>query len=246
MIESLLAACAPAEWLPGLVASAGSLGLPATLFVVGLIGGFFHCVGMCGPFVLAQAAKRPELRRLDERLFLPYHLGRSTTYVLLGALAGGTSGAFAVAMDFKAFAALLLAVGAVYFASQALRSWGLRLALPALPGNGLWGGFVGKTAAPLLRGRSALSGYVLGLVLGLLPCGLLWGAIAVAAGTGRASAGAMALAAFAVGTVPALAAVGWAGTAAGKSLRAFAAQLAPPLLLLNAVFLLYFAWRALG
>src|SRR5260221_9549986 len=71
-----------------LVAAHG--GLLASLSLAGLMGSPSHCAGMCGPFVLAQAGSRlcrlpagpgGELRRLAGGLLLPYHLGRSTTYV---------------------------------------------------------------------------------------------------------------------------------------------------------------------
>jgi len=244
MLEDLLARCAPADWLPGLIDAAGSLGVPGTLFALGLLGGFFHCAGMCGPFVLAQIARKPVIERLGDRWQLPYHLGRINSYALLGALAGGTSGALFGATEIKSLAALMLALGGLAFAMQAASGLGWRFSLPALPGAAIWGRFVARLALPFHGGESGLSGYVLGLVLGLLPCGLLWGALAVAAGTGRAGAGALAMASFAAGTIPALATVAWAGGTAGQRFRSFAQALAPPLLLLNAGFLFYFAWRA--
>ena len=68
--------------------------LYGALFLAGLVGSLTHCAGMCGPFVLTQvgagletvpAAKMTEWTRLRGALLIPYHLGRFTTYVLLGA-----------------------------------------------------------------------------------------------------------------------------------------------------------------
>ena len=83
--------------------------------------------------------------------------------------------------------------------------------------------------------------YALGVVLGFLPCGLLYGALAAAGGTASAYAGALALAAFALGTVPALVAVGWGGLIARRQLRSLARWIAAPLLLANAALMLALA-----
>jgi uncharacterized protein len=70
--------------------------LLTSLFVVGLLGSISHCVGMCGPFVLGQlvarleatpVARLHEFRRLTGAALAPYHLGRITTYGLLGSMA---------------------------------------------------------------------------------------------------------------------------------------------------------------
>src|SRR5258706_15427441 len=97
LVESALAGCGH------LVADNGAL--LASLSLAGLVGSASHCAGMCGPFVLAQAATRlcrqpagpgGELRRLAGGLLLPYHLGRSTTHVGLGVVAAlGAGGVMA-------------------------------------------------------------------------------------------------------------------------------------------------------
>ncbi|HJS32306.1 MAG TPA: sulfite exporter TauE/SafE family protein, partial [Alphaproteobacteria bacterium] len=84
-----------------LAAGGDALGLIAALLVAGLIGGFAHCAGMCGPFVLGQvtaglsgAPERAErvFGRMAGAALIPYHLGRLTTYSALGAAAGGLTG----------------------------------------------------------------------------------------------------------------------------------------------------------
>ena len=57
---------------------------------------------------------------------------------------------------------------------------------------------------------------LLGLSLSALPCGLLYGALVAAASAGSALAGALAMAAFALGTVPALVGVGLLGRFFGR------------------------------
>jgi hypothetical protein len=61
--------------------------------------------------------------------------------------------------------------------------------------------------------------YPTGLALGLLPCGLSWTVFLGAAGTGSLPEGLLVALAFGLGTVPALLAIGVAGSAIGARAR---------------------------
>jgi sulfite exporter TauE/SafE len=204
--------------------------LPVALLVAGLASGFSHCVGMCGPFVLGQVAAggAPALgwgRRIGLAALVPYHIGRATTYAALGAAAGGLAGAVAWITAFAWLTPLLLALAAALLLAQA---FGV-----GFHGSGGWGRLLGHVAGRLDARRPARR-YLTGLLLGLLPCGVLLAAVAAAAGAGDAFAGALAMLAFASGTYPGLFLVGFAGHGlarlAGSGLR-YAAVL---ILLLNA------------
>ncbi|MGE0725999.1 MAG: sulfite exporter TauE/SafE family protein, partial [Alphaproteobacteria bacterium] len=115
-------------------AGASDLALAGTLLVAGLLGGLTHCTTMCGPFVLAQVAAGLEhagprygtLARLSGGALVPYHLGRLTTYVALGALGGALAGRAAVAAESRWLVALLLVVAAGAFllwSIEALAGW---------------------------------------------------------------------------------------------------------------------------
>jgi sulfite exporter TauE/SafE len=80
-------------------------------------------------------------------------------------------------------------------------------------------------------------GLLLGRVLGFLPCGFLYGALAVAAASGSALRGALAMLAFGLGTVPSLVVVGVAGQAFGRAWQRSVAAVGPIVLVLNAVVL---------
>ncbi len=217
-------------------------GLPVSLFAAGLAGSLVHCVGMCGPFVLTQVVSDAEgttpkgygeWRRLAGAALAPYHLGRLTTYTALGAVAGGATALFASTTGFAWLSGVMLVLAAVLMFLQAV---GLTLSATSP-----LGGMVARLAAPLSRSRGPAVRYALGLVLGLLPCGLLYGALAAAGGTASVREGAMAMAAFAVGTIPALVAVGWLGLIVRRQLRRVTAWIATPLLLANAVVMLALA-----
>jgi sulfite exporter TauE/SafE len=204
---------------------------------------------MCGPFVLAQVAGRlergraagGELVRLAGAALVPYHLGRITTYTALGAVAGAIAGQATTLSGFPWLLAGCLVLAALAFAAQAVD--GLRR---AAGGGGVLGAWLGRIAGPLMRDPRGLRGYGLGLALGLLPCGLLYGALAGAAGAGSAARGALAMAAFTLGTVPALVGVGWLGAFFGRRWLPALRLVATPVMLLNAAVLLILAWRALA
>ena len=220
------------------VADADRWGVAFALLLAGLAGGFVHCAAMCGPFVMAQAVQHLDaapLRRLAGAALLPYHLGRATSYAALGAVLGGAGGAIGDLPGARFVLATALALAALLFCLQAFGR------LPSGLGGGAW---FASRLRPYLEDSSGLRGYVLGVGLGFLPCGFLYGALAAAAGTGSAAAGALALASFALGTVPALLLVGFAGAMAARRAKAAVGRIVPGLLLFNAAVLLWLAWRA--
>ncbi len=228
-------------------------GLLAGLFVAGAAGSAMHCVPMCGGFVLGQVADRMsrlsagqlcEWQRLRAGLLLPYHLGRLTTYGLIGALAAASAAVLGRAPWFSGLSTVLLVVAALLFLSHAsVRLLGLGGWMAKAPAG--WSRLIARLSGGLDRTRPA-DGYVLGLALGLLPCGFLYGAVIAAAATGSPAMGAAAMLAFGLGTVPALAVVGIAGNAAGHRWRRATAIAAPSIMTINAVLLLGLAWRQLG
>ncbi len=220
--------------------------LVASLFLAGLAGSVSHCAGMCGPFVIGQvtadAAKIAtgygEWRRAGAALLLPYHAGRTTTYAALGAMAGASTSIFASTDSFAWISAVLLVCGAALMAAQAV---GLATRVPA-PQEKL----LRRLAAPLIVSRTPWARFALGIVLGFLPCGLIYGALGIAAGSGSALRGALAMAAFAAGTVPALIAIAWGGMLLRRRYQAAMRWVAVPLLALNAALMLALAGSRLS
>jgi len=228
----------------------GGLALVAAMLLAGTVGGFTHCVGMCGPFVLAQTTARlesvpaermREFHRLTGAALAPYHLGRATTYIALGAVAGTAGQGIRMIPGLDWVAAGWLVLAAVMFLAYALFGSGLLRAAAAKESR--WGRALGRLARPLFARPTGPRGYALGLMLGFLPCGLLYAALAVAAGSGGALGGATAMAAFVVGTMPGLVAVGLSGHVAAGRWRRAAAVAAPVLMVVNAGMLAFAAWR---
>lgn len=221
-------------------------GLALSLFLAGLGGSAMHCVGMCGPFVLGQVmvdAGHPgssgygEWRRLAGAALAPYHLGRLTTYTGLGAAAGAATALFASTAAFAWLSALLLIAGAALMLAQA---FGLVLGAAAPQA-----GMIQRLAAPLASSRHPAARYALGVVLGFLPCGLIYGALGAAAGTGSILQGTLGMAAFSLGTLPALIAVGWGGVLLRRRWQGMGRWIAAPLLVVTALLMLALASQRL-
>lgn len=234
--------------LIALCGSGDPLALQGILFALlsaGFIGSFAHCATMCGPFVLMQAGGQRAsgfvLRRSVAGLLPFYHLGRLSTYVGLGALAGGFGGSVAELTELHGVLAALLGAAALMFLLQALKSVMPMIPIPAVTFGSRFGAAIADIARPILRGSPGsflgVRGLALGLVLGFLPCGFLYSALVAAAASGNALAGGAAMAAFGLGTVPALALVGILGAGITQRWRRIAAAALPPIFLLNAVTL---------
>lgn len=184
----------------GMLQGAGGEADLLAFLVLGLVGSVAHCVGMCSPFVMIVARRFgvPEGRHSAAGAQLWYTAGRVLTYAALGALAGALGGAVEVAgglMGMQRAAAVVAGLALVTFAIVSLTGW-----TAASPAHGAWFSRV----SGLMKGRMPGHPVVVGLFLGLLPCGLLYSAVAGAVARGGAVAGALALAAFGLGTAPAL------------------------------------------
>ncbi|MBU8545317.1 MULTISPECIES: sulfite exporter TauE/SafE family protein [Roseomonadaceae] len=187
------------------------------MLLTGLAGGVTHCAGMCAPFVIAQsgaavgASGDGMLARLSGAALLPYHAGRLVGYATLGAVAGASAGLVSQVTGLRQVLAALLLLAAVLMLRQAVgrlpASWRGRLAFwrrgaPALSADSE--GPFQRAIGRLLARPGGWNGFGLGLLLSALPCGLLYAALAAAAATGSALAGALAMLAFTLGTIPAL------------------------------------------
>lgn len=205
----------------------------------GLLSSFSHCLGMCGPLVASfglvarpgQGAARAAVGQL------PYHLGRVTTYGALGALMGA-SGAFVNVAGRLAglgdLVALVAGLLMVLLGLGAAGVWGALRGCEAIPGpirrqEGAASRPLGRLEArasgkvlglvrPLLDGGASRL-YPLGLVLGVLPCGVSWTVFLGAAASGGPVPGLLMALAFGLGTVPGLLLLGALGALVGQRIR---------------------------
>ena len=172
-------------------------------FMAGLSGSG-HCLGMCGGIVAALAVAAPQdkfLRRLICNL--SYHAGRIITYTLLGMVAGAASQA-AMVSSLKPYLIWLFvaANGMVIIIGLATAFGQHRLGLAALDGAG-WG-FMGRALRQASQRSSASAFLGTGLVMGLIPCGMVYGVLITTATTGSWIEGGGMMLAFGLGTLPSL------------------------------------------
>jgi sulfite exporter TauE/SafE len=178
--------------------------LYGTLLLSGFLGSLGHCLGMCGPLVMMVALR---LGRRGTAALLPllsYHLARVTVYAVLGAAVGSLGSLLGVGSRLSSVAGLasvVLGLGVVLFGLGYL-GW---LPVGRLEGAGTW--FSRATSDALRRGGTAAP-LLLGALNGLLPCGLVYSALLLAAAAGGPLPAALAMVAFGLGTIPALLVVG--------------------------------------
>lgn len=175
----------------------------ALALATGFLGSFGHCAGMCGPLVGSLAlAAAPGGARRSLAGQLAYHAGRITTYALVGA-AMGLGGSFVnVAGRLAGVSAVASAVAGALMIAMGLGAAGLLQAARRLEARAA--SRVSRLARALLEGGAAGRLYPVGLVLGLLPCGLSWSLFVGAAGTGSALSGLLLALVFGLATLPAL------------------------------------------
>jgi sulfite exporter TauE/SafE len=184
------------------------IALATGAFLTGMLGSL-HCVGMCGPLALAVGGADQAGSGVRLASFV---LGKTTTYVLLGAVAGliGSgvgSGTTAAGVDLQAMVALV--AGAIMVA-LGLENQGIGRASRGASGATTRApGAVTTLFLHLLRRPRSHTPFFAGCLVSLLPCGLVYAMTARSMATGSILQGAGVMLAFGLGTAPALLATGW-------------------------------------
>jgi sulfite exporter TauE/SafE len=177
--------------------------------------GSIHCIAMCGPLVGLHGGAR------TLRLALVHALGRLFTYAVLGAAAGALGSALDLAGRLASIQHAAMLVAAALILAPFLLSPVFRLAKVSKEkesrskGAGSLG-VAERGGAAFQRSsfRRALvkigtrkpgrRAWIMGAITGLLPCGWLWAFVVTAGGMGGVAMGAAVMAAFWLGTVPAM------------------------------------------
>lgn len=192
-------------------------------FFIGFVGSV-HCLGMCGPLVLAYSLhiRRGEAETVspisppwEKGLFhhIAFHSGRILSYGFLGLLGASI---FQTIDSFRFFANLR--GGATLFGGGFMVFLGLML-LKILPLPGFFTplfmspiSFWKRGLPPLFQSQRLGSKMILGIATGFLPCGLSYAMIVKAATTQNIGAGFLTMAFFGLGTVPALFLIGFSAS----------------------------------
>ncbi len=160
-------------------------------FMTGLAGSF-HCVGMCGPIALALPVGKLSFFRATLSRIL-YNLGRILTYSTLGSAFGYFGSSFFVAgfqQQLSIFMGLLIFL---FIFPNRIVAWSPFQKIT----HSLTNSF--RKVFPI---QSPLGFLILGILNGLLPCGLVYVALAGAAASSTPVQGAIFMALFGLGTAP--------------------------------------------
>jgi len=202
------------------------------------IAGSLHCLGMCGPLVLASSnVNRTDIigRLLHVSL---YHFGRIMTYGLLGILFGSIGHIIAIGSFQKVFTILSGLILIIIF----LMSLDLEKLL--FKSDSYRGFFykVQNKVASLFSNLMKKSPLYVGIFNGLLPCGLVYLALMGSLTTGSPSVGWLFMVAFGAGTLPMMLSVHLGMTMIRFKRLSSLRKIFPVLHLLMGIYLIYRGW----
>ena len=183
----------------------GGMNLLLVLLLAGLAGSFSHCLGMCGPLVILAGARYSRRGIASIPLHLLYHTGRILVYTLMGIVAGVLGAALSRAAAVAHIPGILslLMGGLVILAGLSYLGW-LPFWKRKLHPNNWWQGAMRRAMqAPGLRGI-----FLLGMLNGLLPCGLVYQALSITAASAQPVLAGLGMLVFGMATIPGLVIIG--------------------------------------
>jgi hypothetical protein len=182
--------------------------------ILGFLGSFGHCAGMCGPLTMAFSLSNSRKDKLAAfRFHLLLNLGRIAAYALVGAAIGGLGSVLiaggllaGTGSELRRAIALLTGTMLIWFGVVQIQP-NLLPRLPLL--HPMSHDRVGQAMTKLSAQKNWWVPVGLGLLWGLIPCGFLYAAQIKAAETGNPVLGAATMLAFGLGTGPTMLGVGF-------------------------------------
>jgi len=201
-------------------------------FLIGILGSF-HCIGMCGPIALALPLKNQTLlTRIISSLL--YNGGRSITYGIMGLLFG-LLGRGLYLGGLQRWTSIVL--GIIMVLSVIFPILFRKVKLESRVDAALFS--VKKLFSRFLSVRTYKSLFIIGLLNGLLPCGLVYIALAGAIVAGTAFDGALFMILFGLGTIPVMFAIPVAGSMISLKFRNRIGKIIPYfIILIGLIFIL--------
>ncbi|PWS28775.1 sulfite exporter TauE/SafE family protein [Pedobacter yonginense] len=191
----------------------------ALAFFMGLFGSL-HCAIMCGPIMLGMPFKKQNVLESGLQLLL-YQFGRVLIYTLLGVMVGALGTSIKVFSNQKTLSLVIGLVLIVFTAlqfSRAYRSRFQKIQLKTLNPISKW---MGKVFNLPVWGLFA------GMLNGLIPCGMVYLALATALNTGSIKSGAVFMFLFGLGTTPLMMMISLGGIFLKKYIRFNTQKLVP-------------------
>ncbi len=204
------------------------------IFLIGLLGSM-HCIGMCGGFVAMYSLRKPAAEPS-----LPYHLlyniGRISTYSIIGGTLGYI-GSFAASLGkHRGIPGAVLLFSGVVMVLMGLNLAGVLGKRGLFEDTGITERTFFRTSLRrILALESAWGTLLLGLLLGFLPCGLLYPLFMNAAASGGFVSGMFTMFVFGLGTVPAMLSFGYLVSRIQPHMKVFLYRIAAVLIVLLGV-----------
>lgn len=175
-----------------------------TIFLVALLGSIGHCIGMCGGFVIAYSTTK--IRPDNSRFFQVfahslYSLGRISSYMAIGAVFGYLGSAIGFSLTAKGI--LFIVVGILMVLIGISLSGKLKF-LTVIEHSLAQSKLFKRLFKSVIQSKSLSSFFFMGVLNGLIPCGLVYFFVTAAIASGSAMMGAAVMLVFGLATVPAL------------------------------------------
>ncbi len=180
-----------------------------SIITIAFLGSFGHCIGMCGGIIIAYSSTKIEddwSKPKQATAHILYSAGRVFTYTILGAMFGFLGG---VAMFNNLANGSLLILAGIFMILAGLSLSGKIKFLTLIEHSFSSNSWYTKLFRKLLQTKSLFSFFVLGMLNGLLPCGLVYFFAVAAASTASPIYGAFVMFIFGVSTIPALFSLGF-------------------------------------
>lgn len=190
-------------------------------FLMGLLGSV-HCIGMCGPLTMALPFFEKNNLQKSAALFL-YHTGKIASYSLLGVLFGLFGSQFPI-FGFQKNISIVIGVSMLLYVTYVFVIKPNHFQLGVF--DDLYKSIV-KALGKLFQSQQTSAFLFIGILNGLLPCGMIYLALSSAMATQNIISGGILMAFFGLGTVPALLMVALGGQYIGYAFRRNLQKLLP-------------------
>lgn len=204
-----------------------------TGFTLGLLSSF-HCLGMCGPIALSLPVHQYAEWKKNVGVIL-YNLGRVFTYIVLGFISGFIGQSFYFA-HFQQYFSIIVGCIILLFILNNYLQWNFSL------NNKFYHKMmqsIRNKLGILMKERKVQHLFAIGILNGILPCGMVYLALAAAATSGELFKAAFFMLAFGLGTIPLMYSFVFLGKFIGNSYRLIIQKSVPLLLSIMAVLLIF-------
>ncbi len=209
------------------------------ILTTAFLGSVGHCIGMCGGIVVAYTSSKIDQKSSymqQTAAHLAYNFGRVTTYAMLGAVFGFVGSVLAFSPTTKGLLFVLTGLLMIFAGLSLLGNLKFLNSAEWSVSKYTW---YQKSFRTLISSKTYLSFYFLGMLNGIIPCGLVYSFAIFAASTATPLGGALVMATFGLATIPALFFLGFLTKFLQKgNLRGTMMKLAAMLVIVYGVFTL--------